>query len=151
VDDEIVAGLPKNVITRALGTRATVDVDIRSELTLPGDAYLLCSDGLSGMVSSDAILWAVDEIDDPQVVCDLLIEQANEAGGKDNVSVVLVRVQELEDTLPRARPLASPSPLVYDDKMKAWCCARCGTEHVSGTQFCVQCGASLLPDQGSPT
>jgi protein phosphatase len=151
VDDEIVASLPKNVITRALGTKPTVDVDIRSELTLPGDAYLLCSDGLSGMVSAEAMLRAVDDLEDPQTACDLLIERANMAGGKDNVSVIVVRVEELEDTIPILPPPSPEAPLLYDEKMRAWCCARCGSQHVPGTKFCVECGTSFLPARGRPT
>ncbi|HPB99736.1 MAG TPA: protein phosphatase 2C domain-containing protein, partial [Polyangiaceae bacterium] len=102
IAEDVMAGIPKNIITRALGTKENVEPEIRSEMTLPGDAYLLCSDGLSGMISSSTMLEVVDEIDDPEIACLELIERANQAGGKDNISVVIVRIDEREDTLPNA-------------------------------------------------
>src|SRR6185295_15474408 len=64
----------------------------RSEPLQEGDIYLLCSDGLSGAISDDDILFAVLEAEDLENGCELLVTLANEAGGKDNVSVVLVAI-----------------------------------------------------------
>jgi protein phosphatase len=86
------AKLPKNVITRALGMSATVKVELRREKLAIGDQFLLCSDGLTGMVKDDDILGLVGLSDDLKESCELLIAMANEAGGSDNISVVLVRV-----------------------------------------------------------
>ncbi|XXY49691.1 Stp1/IreP family PP2C-type Ser/Thr phosphatase [Sorangium sp. So ce269] len=109
--DEI-ARLPKNIITRALGMKDAVKVDIRSERVLPGDVFLLCSDGLSGMVSEQQILDVFEITQEPHEACELLIAMANEAGGTDNISALIVRIQpealderqpdsaELEDTRP---------------------------------------------------
>lgn len=109
--DEL-ARLPKNIITRALGMKDAVKVDIRSERILPGDVFLLCSDGLSGMVSEQQILDVFEITQEPQDACELLIAMANEAGGTDNISALIVRIQpeapeerqpdsaELEDTRP---------------------------------------------------
>ncbi|WP_437960958.1 Stp1/IreP family PP2C-type Ser/Thr phosphatase [Sorangium sp. So ce119] len=109
--DEL-ARLPKNIITRALGMKDAVKVDIRSERIQPGDVFLLCSDGLSGMVSEQQILDVFDITQDPHEACELLIAMANEAGGTDNISALIVRIQlealddvqldgaELEDTRP---------------------------------------------------
>ncbi|AUX32647.1 MULTISPECIES: Stp1/IreP family PP2C-type Ser/Thr phosphatase [Sorangium] len=109
--DEL-ARLPKNIITRALGMKDAVKVDIRSERIEPGDAFLLCSDGLSGMVSEQQMLDVFDITQDPQEACALLIEMANEAGGTDNISALIIRIlpeaederqpddAELEDTRP---------------------------------------------------
>lgn len=83
--------LPKNIVTKALGIEATVSFDVRTEELLPGDVYLLCSDGLSGMVSDKEILGTFEVSEKPQEVSDLLVAMANEAGGVDNVSVVLVK------------------------------------------------------------
>ncbi|WP_437603589.1 protein phosphatase 2C domain-containing protein [Sorangium sp. So ce590] len=109
--DEL-ARLPKNIITRALGMKDAVKVDIRSERIQLGDAFLLCSDGLSGMVSEQQMLDVLDITQDPQEACELLIEMANDAGGTDNISALLIRIlpeaqderqpdsAELEDTRP---------------------------------------------------
>ena len=82
----------KNVIVRALGMKDTVQVDIMHEAPQPGDIYLLCSDGLSGMVSDERMAEIVRQGgDDLDAQCEKLIEAANEAGGTDNITVILVR------------------------------------------------------------
>jgi PPM family protein phosphatase len=91
---EELARLPKNIITRALGMKDVVKVDIRTEVVLPGDTFLLCSDGLTGMVPVPQILEVVGLTSEPQEACELLIAEANDAGGTDNISAVLVRVEE---------------------------------------------------------
>jgi protein phosphatase len=85
--------LPGNVISRAIGRRPTVEIDIRSELAVPGDVYLLCSDGLSGMVDDATILRCVLNGADLQYACDDLVAVANQAGGKDNVTVIAVMIE----------------------------------------------------------
>ena len=57
----------------------------------PGDVYLLCSDGLTGMVPEDEILRVVSENDDLEKACQTLIDLANERGGLDNVTAILVK------------------------------------------------------------
>ncbi len=82
----------KNLITRALGIDAIAEADVQEFRTRPGDVYLLCSDGLSDLVDSAAIhavLGGALSLDE-QVT--RLIELANENGGRDNISVILVRV-----------------------------------------------------------
>jgi serine/threonine protein phosphatase PrpC len=80
----------KNVITRALGMRDTVQVDITSEQIEDGDIFLLCSDGLSGMVADPAFAEHL------KVGCDLdaavgkLVAAANAAGGTDNITVLVL-------------------------------------------------------------
>jgi len=87
--------LPKNVITRALGMQETVVVDLVPEQPQVGDRYLLCSDGLSGMVSDDAIRDIVLEADeDMESATKTLVDKANEGGGEDNITVVCVAVTE---------------------------------------------------------
>lgn len=82
----------KNVIVRALGMKDTVQVDIMHETPQAGDVYLLCSDGLSGMVSDERMAEIVRQGgDDLDAQCEKLIEAANEAGGTDNITVILVR------------------------------------------------------------
>ncbi|HEY8430102.1 MAG TPA: serine/threonine-protein phosphatase, partial [Sandaracinaceae bacterium] len=86
--------LPKNVITRALGMQDSVVVDLVPESPQPGDVYVLCSDGLSGMMSDDVIRDIVTAHDDPHEAARALIERANQNGGEDNVTVVILKVSE---------------------------------------------------------
>ena len=92
---EEIARLPKNIITRALGMKDAVKVDIREGRAEPGDVYLLCSDGLTGMVPDAQILEVVSLTDDPKEACELLIAEANDAGGTDNISAVIIQVAEV--------------------------------------------------------
>jgi PPM family protein phosphatase len=87
--------LPRNVITRALGMHDSVVVDLLPEEPQIGDRYLLCSDGLSGMVSDDEIESIIASGDDDiEATARQLIEKANERGGEDNVTVILIAVVE---------------------------------------------------------
>jgi serine/threonine protein phosphatase PrpC len=104
---EEIARLPKNIITRALGMKDAVKVDIRSELALPGDVYLLCSDGLTGMVPDAQILEVVSLTDDPQEACELLIAEANDAGGTDNISALVVLISDPENDARSTSPVIS--------------------------------------------
>jgi serine/threonine protein phosphatase PrpC len=91
------AYLPRNVITRALGIGPTVDVDLCVDKAQLGDLYLLCSDGLHGVVS-DAETSAILK-DHPVLTdaCARLVERAHELGGKDNITAVLVRIEEEDE------------------------------------------------------
>jgi len=87
--------LPSNVITRALGMQDGVPVDVFFENVEPGDVYVLCSDGLNGMVSDDRILDIVHGAGaDVETTAKALVAQANENGGEDNTTVVVVRITE---------------------------------------------------------
>lgn len=83
----------KNVITRALGAAEDVNVDIDEQPVAPGDIILACSDGLSNMVSDEIILNVVNASKgNLDQACRELIRLANENGGKDNITVVLIKV-----------------------------------------------------------
>lgn len=86
--------LPKNVITRALGMQDQVVVDLQHDEPTPGDVYVLCSDGLSGMVQDDEIEKIVVAHPDIRDACAKLIARANEHGGEDNVTAVLIKIEE---------------------------------------------------------
>ena len=87
--------LPTNVITRALGMQDGVAVDLYFERVEVGDTYVLCSDGLNGMVSDEDILEIVHDADtDIESATKALISEANDKGGEDNITVVLVRMTE---------------------------------------------------------
>jgi protein phosphatase len=83
----------KNVIVRALGMKETVQVDVHLETPHVGDCFLLCSDGLSGMVPDPRICDVVKSEHDLDRAADRLIELANAAGGIDNITVVLARIE----------------------------------------------------------
>jgi protein phosphatase len=84
----------KNVIVRALGMKESVQVDIITEAPRVGDCYVLCSDGLCGMVPDDQIMHIVESERDLDTAVDRLIDAANEEGGVDNISVVLARLEK---------------------------------------------------------
>ena len=81
----------KNLVTRAVGVEDTVLLETHLHEVLPGDTYLLCSDGLSDMIDDESIAQLLQAGDSLPEVARALIDAANDAGGKDNISVVLVR------------------------------------------------------------
>jgi PPM family protein phosphatase len=83
----------KNVIVRALGMKENVAVDIVAEQPRVGDCYLMCSDGLSGMLNDAQMGHIVKSTPDLDAAVDVLIQNANEQGGIDNISVVLARIE----------------------------------------------------------
>lgn len=93
--DEQTSELPKNVITRALGMQEQVQVDVGSFDAQVGDMYLLCSDGLSGMVDDEELCEIVAGSSDLVETCRRLINTANEHGGEDNVTAVLIRMEDI--------------------------------------------------------
>jgi hypothetical protein len=82
-----------HVLSRAIGTQPAVRVDTLPLYLLPGDRFLLCSDGLADYVPDTA--WMAQQMGDgdPESVVDHLVDYANDSGGKDNVTVVLVHVE----------------------------------------------------------
>jgi protein phosphatase len=87
--------LPSNVITRALGMQQAVAVDVSVEDVEPGDVYLLCSDGLNGMVGDERIREIIRYAGpDVETAAKTLISEANQNGGEDNITVVVVRISE---------------------------------------------------------
>ena len=85
----------RSVITRALGPEATVEVDVRSFGGRPEDVYLICSDGLTTMLSEPELLEILLAHDSLHEGGEALIAAANAAGGKDNITVVLFRLEEV--------------------------------------------------------
>lgn len=100
-DSVLGQSIPKNVITRSLGPSAEVAVDVEGPFEIrPGDAFLLCSDGLTGQVDDAEIGALVDCLPEDQATR-VLVDLANLRGGPDNTTVIIVRVQ---DHRPAARP-----------------------------------------------
>lgn len=80
------------VVTRALGTDRTLDPDYWILSPEPGERFLLCSDGLTSELTDDAILAVLSRVVDPAEAADALVDAALEAGGRDNVTVLVVDV-----------------------------------------------------------
>ncbi len=103
LSDEELENFPmKNIILRALGMSASVEVELSPVQLEEGDIYIICSDGLCGMISDKAIEAIVRDIQvssegssesDLKAMCRHLVQAANDNGGKDNVTVVCVRVE----------------------------------------------------------
>lgn len=90
------AGVRDNVLTRSLGMRQQTDVDVGDSLLEPGDTFLICSDGLHGLVPDGTISRILrDPAGDLEVQAQALIDAALEAGGSDNVTVILARPRPL--------------------------------------------------------
>lgn len=89
----------KNVITRALGVRETVEVDGRVIKVHPGDIFILCSDGLCGFADDDEIFAVANGCrEDIERIVDRLVQMANDRGGSDNVSVIAVQVEGVDES-----------------------------------------------------
>ena len=85
----------KNLVTRALGIDPTVDAEVHVYETQPNEIYLLCSDGLSDMVEDEEIrLTLITLKTNPNLTVQQLIQSANDNGGRDNISAMLIRVAE---------------------------------------------------------
>jgi serine/threonine protein phosphatase PrpC len=104
VEEQVRAGLltrdqarshaQRNVITRSLGTQPDVEIDVFSEPLEEGDSLILCTDGLSGLIGDDELRAIVDQYV-PQESVYHLVERANENGGSDNITAIVMRVLEL--------------------------------------------------------
>jgi protein phosphatase len=85
----------KNLVTKALGIDPTVEPELHVYETEPGDIYLLCSDGLNDMVEDEEIrLTLITLRSNPSLTVQQLVQAANDNGGRDNVSTMLIRVAE---------------------------------------------------------
>ncbi|HEY7208600.1 MAG TPA: Stp1/IreP family PP2C-type Ser/Thr phosphatase [Gaiellaceae bacterium] len=107
----------RSVITRALGTDPDVDADIFTVHARPGDVFLLCSDGLSSMVSDEAILEVVEvNRDDLDRAARELVKAANRGGGDDNITVVAFGFQDPADPGETARMAATSGTVAPDEE-----------------------------------
>ena len=96
----------RNVITRSLGSDPAPSPDVWVLPPTPGERFVICSDGLSGELDDREIMLVARKYADPQIAADQLVAAAVKAGGRDNVSVVVVAVDDDDeaDTAPRAGP-----------------------------------------------
>jgi PPM family protein phosphatase len=110
---EQAAGHPqRSIITRALGPEASVEVDTWTYPVRAGDILLLCSDGLTTMISEDRVTEILSEAGSLEGTAAALIDAANEAGGRDNITVVLFRLEEVGEEGQADQPtmVGVPSP-----------------------------------------
>ena len=96
----------KNVVTRALGGGPSVSPDLQELSFETDDVFLFCSDGLTTMLSDEEIRDAVSAEQDPQKLCERLVEMANEKGGVDNITVVVARILLDQRRSPEERAIA---------------------------------------------
>lgn len=100
----------KNLVTRAVGIDPEVETEVHTYSVEPGDIYLLCSDGLSDMVSDEDVQLTLTSLSaNLPLAAEQLVQLANDCGGRDNISVILVRVAKLY-----------PARTGLLDRMKAW-------------------------------
>jgi PPM family protein phosphatase len=110
-DEEAERDPRRSMITRALGLEPGVDVDIESVDLRAGDRLLLCSDGLTTMVSESEVTSLVVDEHDSHVAARKLVDAANDAGGTDNITVVIIDIEDDEDDdTPPPEGAAAPSP-----------------------------------------
>ena len=84
----------KNVLTRAIGTHGEVEAEIHIAHIIPGDLYLMCSDGLTDYVSDKEISSVLQRTKDPKEITTTLINSAKKNGGSDNITIVSIQVNE---------------------------------------------------------
>ena len=84
----------RNIITRSIGTAATIEADVTTQALHPGDLLVLCSDGLSGHLEPGEI-QSITQDHSPSVAATRLVEQANERGGRDNITTLVLSVRAL--------------------------------------------------------
>ena len=121
--EEVAQKLPRKVVTRALGMEEALRVSIRSHQIIPGDKYLICSDGMTGALDDDDLSDVLRVAKSPDEGVKLLIDMANEAGAEDNLAAVMLMVElapgvsnfprrsvsSSSIVIPRAKPRRSPN------------------------------------------
>ncbi|MEZ6092573.1 MAG: PP2C family serine/threonine-protein phosphatase [Pirellulaceae bacterium] len=105
MDKKLSRNIPKNVITRSLGPSAQVQVDIEGPWPVrAGDTFLLCSDGLTGLVQDVEIGVLLDCLP-PKLACRVMVDLANLRGGPDNITIIIVRADESDTTTEGTKPV----------------------------------------------
>jgi PPM family protein phosphatase len=112
LDDDVLARLPKNIVTRAIGLDGQLRVSIRSFSVVEGDRYLLCSDGLSGPVPAVDLAAVLALAEAPGQIADRLIARANEKGGSDNIAALVIDCKGGHRTALPADSVPPPPPQV---------------------------------------
>lgn len=106
-----IQGKSAMVLSRAVGIEENVEVDVCMESPLPGDIYLLCSDGLSRMVSDEDLQLTLEKEKDLEQANRVLIDKANQGGGRDNITAILVRVDDAKLVSSTSAAAAPPAKI----------------------------------------
>ena len=112
LDDEVLARLPNNIVTRAIGLDGQLRVSIRSFSVVEGDRYLLCSDGLSGPVPPSELCAVLSLQEAPAEIAERLLARANARGGPDNVAALVIDCEGGHKTAMPADSVPPPPPEV---------------------------------------
>ena len=141
--EEAVEHPQRSVITRALGPEGVVEVDTRSYTARDGDVYLLCSDGLTTMLPEERLTDVLLGHRALRDAGEALIAAANEAGGRDNITVVLVRLEELDAS---ASALRKEAPAVRPPSSEAHSAeAHATPDSVAGAPSAAGAGGTAAP------
>jgi protein phosphatase len=97
----------RSIITRALGPEPEVDVDVQTVPASPGDVFLLCSDGLTTMISEEQIARILNGATSMEAAVRALVDEANRAGGRDNITALAFRLEDA--AAPHGAPAAEPT------------------------------------------
>ncbi|MEO7719493.1 MAG: Stp1/IreP family PP2C-type Ser/Thr phosphatase [Capsulimonas sp.] len=108
----------RNIITRSIGTASTIESDITTHAMQEGDIFVLCSDGLSGhLEASDIQRIALEH--SPSIAAMRLVEEANERGGRDNITAVVLSIREIKPFVEETEEAAAAGDGAKQDK-RAW-------------------------------
>ena len=105
----------RSAITRAVGTESDIEADVFAVPAELEDLYLLCSDGLTGLVSDDQIHEVVTTLDDLEAACSALIQRANFFGGSDNITVVVAKIEGGDDPLEATQPVPTATRTIAEE------------------------------------
>lgn len=112
LDDDMLARLPKNIVTRAIGINGQLRVSIRSFSVVEGDRYLLCSDGLSGPVPAGEMAELLGKREAAAATAEQLVVLANQHGGPDNIAALIIDCQGGHKSALPADSVPPPPPEV---------------------------------------
>jgi protein phosphatase len=140
----------RSIITRALGPEPDVDVDTWTYQVQAGDLLLLCSDGLTSMVSEERVTEILARSQGLESAAQALINEANRAGGRDNITVVLVRLEDVQSSAdglgdqPTAVGIAPPTQIASDAEPRS-------AAGAAGTSSRGTAGTTTLPRDAADT
>ena len=141
----------RSIVTRAIGVEPDVEVDVYPVRLHPGDRLLLCSDGLSDMLRTEDIAQVLRRESDPTRAANLLVDAANAAGGEDNITTIVVDVED-DGADPFAPATPSVNPSVTTAAPDALAGSEAGTapsEHREGSDATAAIPLADLPDGGA--
>ena len=140
IDDNAIAKLPRHVVTRALGMADKIRVAVRTFQMIPGDRYLMCSDGLTDPLDDESLGVTLVQHRSPEEVMRILIDQANFLGGPDNVAAVVIDCERNEGAPAMRKPRPSRPHFVPDARSSMDSAPEIiivGTENVPETEIHV--------------